>query len=385
MPMSDPQVPNSRIVPSLDGFRAISVLFVVVSHTTLGTLVPGGLGVTIFFFLSGYLITTLLLREHERTGKIDVLKFYARRVFRLMPPLFITLSIAYALTYAGLLPGGITGKGLMSQVLYFANYYGLFFDPGNTIPDGTGILWSLAVEEHFYIFYPLLIALLLRNDLQPRTIGIVLGIGCLVILAWRIHLVHSPDFFSDRTYYASDTRIDSIIYGCILALVKNPVRNPQGAATVSPATISPGHWAMLATALGVLLLTFLYRDIGFRETVRYSLQGIALMPVFYFAVHFSDHRLFRQLNSKWAMKLGIYSYAIYLIHLVVISLIAANAPAIVAKSFILFPSALLLSILYAAFIDRFVDRYFRRLRRTFQPEVVRQISRSILGQGEAAR
>jgi peptidoglycan/LPS O-acetylase OafA/YrhL len=245
--------------------------------------------------------------------------------------------------------------------LYFANYYGLFFDPGNTIPDGTGILWSLAVEEHFYIFYPLFLTLLLGSALRPRTIGALLGIGCVVVLAWRIHLVLSPDFVSDRTYYASDTRIDSIIYGCILAVVINPVRQLHRADT-----ISAGQWAILATAAGTLLLTLLYRDPTFRETIRYSLQGLALMPLFYFAVRFSDNRLFRPLNLPWAITLGTYSYAIYLIHYVVIKLIAANAPAIAAKSFILFPTALLISIAYAAAIDRFVDRYFRRLRRKYR-------------------
>src|SRR5258708_36060880 len=118
-----------------------------------------------------------MLAENERTGGINILRFYARRMFRLMPPLVLSLAIAYGLTFAGLLPGGITSAGLAAQLLYFANYYGLFFDPGNTIPDGTGILWSLAVEEHFYIFYPLFLTLLLGSALRPRTIGTLISIG----------------------------------------------------------------------------------------------------------------------------------------------------------------------------------------------------------------
>ena len=145
----DPRSHRSQVIPSLDGIRAISVLIVVLGHSGLEALVPGGLGVTIFFFLSGYLISTLMLAEHSRTGEINILNFYARRVFRLMPPLIVSLAIAYGLTYSGLLAGAITCKGLAAQLLYFANYYGLFFDPGNTIPDGTGILWSLAVDEPF--------------------------------------------------------------------------------------------------------------------------------------------------------------------------------------------------------------------------------------------
>jgi peptidoglycan/LPS O-acetylase OafA/YrhL len=365
--MSDVHSKQPKIIPSLDGIRAIAVLLVVLGHSGLEGLVPGGLGVTIFFFLSGYLISTLMLAENERTGGINILKFYVRRMLRLMPPLFISLAVAYGLTYAGLLSGSITSAGLAAQLLYFANYYGLFFDPGNTIPDGTGILWSLAVEEHFYIVYPLSMTVLLGSALRPRTIGTLLGIVCLVVLAWRIYLVHSPGFLPERTYYASDTRIDSIIYGCILAIVMNPVRQQHRSDTMCLA-----QWAVFAAAAATMLLTLLYRDPTFRETTRYSIQGLALMPIFYFAVRFSDNQLFRHLNSAWATRLGTYSYAIYLIHYVLIRLIAKNDSAIAAKPFILFPVVLLISIAYAAVIDRIVDSYFRRLRRKYEPGATKQ-------------
>jgi peptidoglycan/LPS O-acetylase OafA/YrhL len=319
---------QSGVIPSLDGIRAVSVLLVVLGHSGLQAAVPGGLGVTIFFFLSGYLISTLMITEHERTGSISIPHFYARRVFRLMPP-----------------------------------YYGLFFDPGDTVPYGTGILWSLAVEEHFYIFYPLLLTLLLGTALtrQFRTICALLAMVCLAVLAWRIHLVHAPGVLPDRTYYGSDTRIDSIIYGCMLALVMNPARQQR-----RPGPMSLAQWAVAVTAAGVLLLTLVYRDPVFRETVRYSIQGLALMPLFYFAVRFSGNWPFRYLNSPLAVTLGIYSYSIYLIHDIVIHMIDKNLPAIGAKPYLLFPAALLISIAYAAAIDRFVDPFFRRLRHKFR-------------------
>lgn len=351
---------HTQTIPSLDGIRAISVVIVVLAHSGFEA-VPGGLGVTIFFFLSGYLITTLMLSEYARTNEIDIPKFYVRRVLRLMPPLLIALAIAYGLTYLGLLAGGITMAGLSSQLLYFANYYGIFFDHGNTVPDGTGILWSLAVEEHFYIFYPLFLALLLGNKVRPAVIAAVLGIFCVIVLLWRIHLVHTPGFDTVRTYYASDTRIDSIIYGCILAIVANPIVEPrQGDA------ISPKQWALLAGALGLLLVTLFYRGEAFREGARYSLQGIALMAIFYFAIQFFDRWPFRGLNWPMVRKLGVYSYSIYLIHFVIIRCIWLNAPAIATKPYLVFPIALLLSVVFAAVIDRFVDRYLRRLRSRYR-------------------
>jgi peptidoglycan/LPS O-acetylase OafA/YrhL len=198
--------------------------------------------------------------------------------------------------------------------------------------------------------------------LRPRTIGALLGIVCLVVLAWRICLVHAPGFFSDRTYYALDTRIDSIIYGCMLALIMNPARQQRRLGLMSLA-----QWALLATAAGALLLTLVYRDPTFRETIRYSIQGLALMPIFYFSVHFSDNQLFRQLNSPWAITLGTYSYTIYLIHYVVIRLVDKNVPDIGERPFLLFPVALLISIAaYAAAVERFVERYFTQLRRKYR-------------------
>jgi peptidoglycan/LPS O-acetylase OafA/YrhL len=350
---------SAENIPSLNGIRAISVLIVVLSHSELGKIVPGGLGVTVFFFLSGYLITTLMLAERDRVGHIDILSFYARRVFRLIPPLLVTLAIAYTLTYWGFLSGQITWHGALAQILYFANYYMLFFEPGNSIPAGTGVLWSLAVEEHFYIFYPLVMTLLLNGAPRGRTIGILFAAACVIVLAWRIYLVHLPNFSDSRTYYASDTRIDSIIYGCILAICFNPMRDDCDSEEMSLP-----QWVLFIVAVGTLLTTLVYRDPVFRETFRYSLQGVALMPIFYFAVRFHGNLIFQTLNSNWLTKIGIYSYSIYLIHDVVINLILANVSAL--PNLVLFSIVLILSIIYAAAIDYFVDPYFRMLRKRFR-------------------
>src|SRR5215468_3120666 len=169
---------ENGVIPSLNGLRAISISIVLVAHAGYGSVIPGGLGVTIFFFLSGYLITTLLMDERERSGRIHIGKFYLRRAFRLFPPLLVTLAIAYSLVILGLLDGGISWAGVLSQLLYFANYYSLFFDPGNTTAAGTGILWSLAVEEHFYMIYPAVLVGLLALWLSRRRIAVALAIVC---------------------------------------------------------------------------------------------------------------------------------------------------------------------------------------------------------------
>ena len=360
MVVTSPHWPKT--IPSLNGLRAVSVLLVVSAHAGLSELIPGGLGVTIFFFLSGYLITTLMLAENKQTGAISIRNFYARRILRLAPPLLITLAIAYSLTYLGFLQGRITLAALVSQLLYFANYYILFFDPNaQSMPGGTGILWSLAVEEHFYIFFPLLMTVVMRGAWRSLTIGALLITACLAVLIWRIHLVQSPGFFSDRTYLASDTRINSIIYGCLMALFFNPVRSVRWRAKMSIR-----EWVVFSIGVGFFLLALLYRNPFFRETFRYSLQGVALFPIFFFAIKYHDTTLFRPLNTTWAIKIGIFSYAIYLIHQVVMMTVENTVPATRMHPVFIFAATISISIVYAALIDRYIDRYFLQLRRKYR-------------------
>jgi peptidoglycan/LPS O-acetylase OafA/YrhL len=358
-----PEPPESGVIPSLDGLRAISISIVLASHAGYGSVVPGGLGVTIFFFLSGYLITTLLVDERERTGRIDIGKFYLRRAFRLFPSLLVTLVIAYSLVILGLLYGGISWAGVLAQLLYFANYYGLYFDPGNTTAAGTGILWSLAVEEHFYMIYPAALVGLLALRLSRQRIVVVLAIVCLAVLAWRMYLVDQPNFETERTYYSSDTRMDSIVFGCLLALAANP--RSAKAGTSNP-FLEPRSATLLSVAAIVMAMTIAWRDVCFRETFRYSLQGLALMPVFYFAIKCAAHFPFTLLNHPWVARIGVYSYAMYLIHYIVINVIEKNAPGLAAVKPLLVLMAFLIAIVYAAILDVFVDSYFRRLRKLFR-------------------
>ena len=112
-------------IPSLDGIRAVSIAIVFFAHARVVPFLPGGFGVTIFFFLSGFLITTLFYREADKFGGIDLRNFYIRRLLRLSPPLFITLSLVYGLVALGFLKGVIRPEAIVSQALYFYNYYSI--------------------------------------------------------------------------------------------------------------------------------------------------------------------------------------------------------------------------------------------------------------------
>jgi peptidoglycan/LPS O-acetylase OafA/YrhL len=361
-PTSPPRPARARFgsIPSLDGLRALAVLIVVVSHAGYGDVIPGGLGVTIFFFLSGYLITTLLLDEWNQKDAINVKHFYGRRAYRLLPSLFITLAISYFLVAIGGLGGGTSWRGLGSQLFYFANYFTIFFDHGGNVPNGTGILWSLAVEEHFYILFPLFMFAVLRfshglANARRFLIGLFVFL-CAAALLWRVWLVTRPGFVEIRTYYGTDTRFDSILFGVLLALCYNPARIP---AVPEGAKMSTRVKLICAGGFALLLATILYRQPQFRESLRYSLQGIALLPIFFYAVRYPKSGPFKWLNMRVLVRIGVLSYGIYLIHDVVISALPGDVHIPDWGRFVI---AITVSIGFAALIDRFVDPYFRRRR-----------------------
>src|SRR6185369_5403236 len=184
-------------IPSLDGLRAVAILIVFSSHAGLDKLVPGGFGVTLFFFLSGYLITTLLRREFESTGGISLSEFYIRRIFRIWPPFYFVLLVGFAVTAAGLYHTRLEPSPVLAQIAHFANYY--VVDYGKEYPappgvtPGSWLLWSLAVEEHFYLLFPLLYLSLLKRGVAPlRQMQIFIGL-CVGVLAWRCVLVYVLD------------------------------------------------------------------------------------------------------------------------------------------------------------------------------------------------
>ncbi len=332
---------------------------VFVAHAGLGDAVPGGLGVTIFFFLSGFLITTLLRLEFAKTSDVNVKAFYLRRFLRLGPPLLLTLLIAYGLVLAGVHDGGATLNGFLAQLFYFANYFALFFDPTSTqVPHGTGILWSLAVEEHFYLAFPLVFLLLARR-VNTRTMAGVFIATCGVVLAWRFYLAAQPGFRVERTYFASDTRLDSILFGSIFALYFDVTGERSRTADTTTRDA-----VLFASGIAMLLATLVVRSVYFRETLRYTLQGIALMPLFYCAIVYADTPLFRPLNWPWMRRIGVYSYSIYLIHYIVIASVERNLPLGHELWFVLLAAGTL-SVLYAAAVERWIESRLRVLRRRF--------------------
>lgn len=342
-----------QTIPSLDGFRALSVTIVLAGHAGISRLIPGGFGVTVFFFLSGFLITTLFLREAGRHGGISLKAFYIRRLLRLSPPLFTTLILVYALVAAGQLPGWLNPWAIVSQALYFYNYYATI--PGASEgAHGFHVLWSLSVEEHFYLVYPVLMLGLLSGHVRLWHVGALLAAFC----AWRLFNWHVLGTPGPHIYMRSDTRFDSILWGCLLALWQG---NGQAARLMPD---RPGiRTALLAGALALLAVCFVWRGDAFRETWRYTLQGIALLPVFHYAITRPDLLVFRPLNWRPLALVGAWSYSIYLIHYVILA--GMEFHGIVLPAVLAFLVAGALAILYAAALSRYVEAPVRGLRHRF--------------------
>ena len=197
-------------IASLDGIRALAVGRVFVAHSGLERWVPGGLGVTVFFVLSGFLITTLMRAEQRDTGSISYRAFYLRRALRLMPPLLVVVALALLISELGWTDGEFTLGGLLSVILYLGNYYVIAEDFAG-LPVGLGVVWSLAVEEHFYVFYPPLALLLMRAARPALASWAMVGL-CTVVLAWRCYLATQPGMEA-HIGMATDTRIDAILVG----------------------------------------------------------------------------------------------------------------------------------------------------------------------------
>lgn len=341
-------------LPSLDGLRAVSVVIVFVSHIGFADLVPGGFGVTVFFFLSGFLITTLLRREFAATRDVSFKDFYLRRVFRILPPMYITLLFALLLNVSGFMPRDLELAPMLLQVANFANYVPILFENGEAkVPVGTGIFWSLSVEEHFYAIYPLVALALLKAGSVRRTFWTLAAI-CLVVLLWRTFLVTVMGVESEKIYRATDCRIDSMLYGCILALCANPVLDPR------PQRSTRWDLPMLAASMALLLVTLLVRNEVFRETLRYSLQGLALMPVFYLAISRPDWWPFKWLNTGPMRWIGTLSYTIYLCQLIMIAIVWRLWPQWPAM--VQYAMMAALTLLYSMAMYRFVEKPCGRMR-----------------------
>lgn len=352
-------------LPALDGLRAVSILLVVVSHLGLERVVPGAFGVTLFFFISGYLITRQLAAALATRGRIDFAGFYIRRVLRLLPAA-VVFVVASGGAYVAL-GGRISAAGWLAALLYGANYFDLWQGYRSTLPGVRhpfNILWSLAIEEHFYALWPLALALIWR---RRSALPVVVAL-CVAVLAWRFWLLHAcfqagapgvcgpenpnPLWRYNRLYLATDTRLDSLGWGVALALLGQAGKMPP-------------RWLALPGAV-LLAASFVGGGPMARDVLRPSLQGLALLAGFPLLLNGSG-TLARWLSAAPAVFVGRLSYSLYLWHWAALML-ADNLWPRFGAPWIITATTLSASLALASYFG--IERPMLRLRRRFGSKAI---------------
>jgi peptidoglycan/LPS O-acetylase OafA/YrhL len=319
-------------VPALDGLRGVAIAGVVSSHLFRWPM-GGGLGVDLFFVLSGFLISTLLLEELAVSGTVSLRRFYARRARRLLPAL-ACLLVVYLVVQAA---RGVDALGTVARLgLYAGNVYQAFVAPGAPV-SGLEHLWSLAEEEQFYLVWPLLLLVLARTRRPAAWIAATV----VALVVYRIGLEQHAAHHA-RLYVGPDTHADGLLLGALLAQlrVRRDIRPPRWLGTVAFLVFTVAVLVRPATA----------------AWDAYGLIGFELAAVVLIAAAVSGTDLASLLAAAPLVWLGRISYSLYLWHFMLWQAFGKHLPLVV----------LAVSVVCAAASYRFVEQPFRR-RRVVRP------------------
>lgn len=350
--------PDNRYTPFLDGFRGYAILLVIIGHLYRDLIRISFLGVTLFFFVSGFLITKLLIVEYQKKNTISLQDFYLRRIFRLYPALifFLIVTIVFVL-FSG---QTILFPDILSGLFYFTNYYLVYLKPAllpADYPLVSEILWSLSVEEHFYLFFPLLF-LFLFSDNGNKLIFVLSLLLALFLFSRFIAFYRGttlPQIFK-VTYYTTHNRGDSILYGCISALL---IYRYEAKAYIR---LIHSKWIFISSVLLLVFIEFVPSHF-FQNTLKYSIQGIALsMLVPYFLFIESGTGIKRWLEGKVIVFIGKLSYSLYLFHWLAIKIVEFYVP---KRDIVINLLVVALSLALALISYYYVERPFLVLRRKF--------------------
>jgi peptidoglycan/LPS O-acetylase OafA/YrhL len=337
----------SSHIPTLDGWRALAILGVVAYHSLAqgfpgrifyGVAVRGYAGVNVFFALSGFLICGKLLREQQLTSRISLKRFYLARSFRILPALGMYLAVLAALGAAGWVKS--QGWEFESTLLFVRNYFPMF-DGQHPIGVYTAQFWSLAVEEHFYLVWPVVMLLL---GPSVRRVGLAaLGLAVAVCI-WRTVDAHYGWFvpFATSVDGKTDTRLDALLWGCLAAIVY-PYVQPR----IRALPFCKNLWMPIAAILAVVLIL--------KQVPGGNLIQAILFPVLIMSTAIvPDSTLGRILELRLLKWTGRLSYSIYLWQqLLLIPVDSSKSP---LRAFQHFPSNIAFVFLIAACSYYFVEK-----------------------------
>ncbi|EHV5308498.1 acetyltransferase [Staphylococcus pseudintermedius] len=350
---------NPRYMPGLDGVRAVAVIAIIIYHLNPQWLSGGFLGVDTFFVISGYLITSLLLTEYHNTGKIELMSFWLRRVKRLIPAvLFLVMGvIVLSLIFMPMEIQKVRADSI-AAIFYVSNWWYImqnvdYFEQFAVQP--LKHLWSLAIEEQFYLVFPIVLLSLLSFIRRLKSIRIIFLI-LLVISMIAMMVLYIPNENVARVYFGTDTRIQTLLMGVLLALVWPPFQ--------LKAKVNTQMRMMIDTAgvVGLAILFICFKFVSETNSILYYggffLISTVTLLVIASSVHPSGY-FAKFLGNKVFTFIGSRSYSLYLWHYPIIVLIhhqfvQGQIPPLV------YVVEILLMVLMAEFSYKFIEQPFRK-------------------------
>ncbi|QKJ29790.1 acyltransferase [Mucilaginibacter mali] len=300
-----PEIVDKKYFPVLDGLRAVAILFVVIGHIIIYTpankYINGAIGVEIFFVLSGFLITTLLLKERVSNGQISLRNFYIRRTLRILPVAYLYLLVIGVLNYIFNLQ--ISAIAFLSDVFYFRN------TPINYGHNAwlTDHFWTLSIEEQFYLLFPLLMVKNFGRYFKLIVV-LIIGIPLLQFLSYHNVGVLYSNYWVHKAAMAIIILFGhgtlSILIGSLLALL---IFN----GTLKPVKLKNAHWLSTLVFIAAIIFNAQYPVLMANVSLSEIIFSILIAVVIFLCLSFND-LLGQLLSTPVLVKVGVLSYSIYI-------------------------------------------------------------------------
>lgn len=311
-----------KYIKEIDGLRALAVIMVLAYHLKMPFAKSGLLGVTVFFVISGYLITGILINEIEESGGVDLKNFWLRRIRRLLPAV---LSMAVVMIFVSAVVNRVVfTKGcndLLSAVFGYNNWWQIFrkvsYFENAGAPSPFTHCWSLAIETQFYLIYPILLILLSKARNRGKVFAAVTAVLALISVV-LMGVLYSPDGDPSRVYYGTDTRAFSLLIGALAAIQKE--------YHIIKVKLRGKLWAVIGSISVLILIGMMMLISSYSSFLYYGGQAIVsvLAAFVVYAVTVSRSLLNIILGSSILKWIGDRSYSIYLWHYPIIVLMSGG-------------------------------------------------------------
>lgn len=311
-----------KYIKEIDGLRALAVIMVLAYHLKMPFAKSGLLGVTVFFVISGYLITGILINEIEESGGVDLKNFWLRRIRRLLPAV---LSMAVVMIFVSAVVNRVVfTKGcndLLSAVFGYNNWWQIFrkvsYFENAGAPSPFTHCWSLAIETQFYLIYPILLILLSKARNRGKIFAAVTAVLAMISVV-LMGVLYSPDGDPSRVYYGTDTRAFSLLIGALAAIQKE--------YHIIKVKLRGKLWAVIGSISVLILIGMMMLISSYSSFLYYGGQAIVsvLAAFVVYAVTVSRSLLNIILDSSILKWIGDRSYSIYLWHYPIIVLMSGG-------------------------------------------------------------